>query len=44
MGGNQTIAREEEILNNYNIEAMHNGDSASTNIQIDNDTHIQLKA
>jgi len=43
MGGNQTIAREEEILNNYNIEAMHNGDSASTNIQIDNDTHIQLK-
>ncbi|UCE15531.1 MAG: hypothetical protein JSV12_06555 [Candidatus Bathyarchaeota archaeon] len=43
MGGNETIAIEEEILNNYKVEAIYNGNSASTTILIDNEISIQLK-
>ena len=43
MDGNETIAMEEEILNNYNVEAIYNGNSASTTILIGNDLSIQLK-
>lgn len=44
MDGNETIAIEEEILNTYNVEAIYNGNSASTTIIIDNDTSIQLES
>ncbi len=43
MGGNETIARQEEILNSYNIEATYNGNSASTSILLNDDASIQLK-
>jgi len=43
MGGNETIAREEEVMNDYNIEAIYSGNSASTTVLINNDISIQLE-